>query len=230
MSPDQFASALVPLRPQLVAIAARKASCQPEDAEDHVSEAVRLALLILPQFNAETGDDGLLAWLTRIISIVILRSQEKAAQSVQFVPLEEAAEMPAPPPTVSPRYVAEQQIRRLPELEYCFVRAWLRGDSIRQIALDFGKDRHTVSKYLGIAFRRLRASVPISQHHTFLISDFDYCRKVTVYRKPIGVWPNWRHRHPADRVLFGNAYRRQPVRPVSLVPHTRRIPPLPRAA
>lgn len=211
------------------AFLARRGRYQPEDAEDIVEEAVCIALEHLTDYRPETGDRGLYLWLRGIVQVVLLRFHERTAHSVQTVPIEAAAELPAPPPSVPARYVADQSIHQLPRVQRHLVWAWLDGYTVSQMASAYEMHRHTVSRNLSRAFRALHTSVPLGEYQTFLTSDFDLCRRVTIYRRPIGVWPSWRHRHPADRVLFGNAYRR-PRLPVALVPPIRRVPPLPKAA
>jgi RNA polymerase sigma factor (sigma-70 family) len=206
-SPGDFAAALIPIYQQLITTARAKAGCQLADAEDLVGEAVRLALLILPQFNPETGAEGLRAWLTRILTIVIMREHERAQRTVETVPIEAAAELPAPPPTVRPRYVANDAIRQLPSSQRYLVWSWLDGNNIKQIAADYNLHRHTVSARMNAAFHTLRAKVPIGDYHTFLTSDFDYCRRVPVYHKPVGVLPSWRHSHPPNSLQL----KRQPL-------------------
>jgi len=199
LTPDQFAAALIPIRPQLTAIALKKASCQPADAEDLVSEAVRLALLILPQYKPETGTPGLVAWLTRIVSIVIMRQRERAQRTVETVPIETAIEIPAPPPTVPAWRVLNQRLSVLSRFDRDLIRDWLRGYNHSALAGMYRLHRHTISEHLSSACSQLRAEVENGDVVSFLTSDFDLYRRAPVYRKPVGVWPSWRRRHPPER-------------------------------
>lgn len=229
LSAQQFAATLPELRPQLHAFLARKGPYSPEDSEDLVEDAICIALEHLADYHPETGDRGLWLWLRGILQVVLMRFHDQVGHNVETVPIETAAELPAPPPSIAPRYVAAQSIRQLPRLQRHLVWAWLDGYTVMQMARAYSLHRHTISKYLNLAFHSLRTIVPLGEYHTFTDSDFDYCRRVTVYHPPIGVWPSWRHTHPPDKVLWGNAYRR-PALPVRLVPRGRRVPPLPKAA
>jgi DNA-directed RNA polymerase specialized sigma24 family protein len=199
-SANDFAAALSGgLRARLLQYACRRRPCSADDAEDLVSEAVRLALLILGEYDPATGPDGLRAWSERILCIVILRERERDGRRVHPEPIAAAAGVPDRGPIGDRQAMLRRRLVVLPPLQRDLVRDWLDGRTNRELAAAYRLHRNWIGEQLRRAFRGLRATVPAAQWFSFVESDFDACARVTVYRAPIGVWPSWRHSHPPER-------------------------------
>lgn len=196
-TPHDFAAALPRLRPVLIQTACRKRPCSDADAEDLVSEAVRLALLVLPEYRPETGLEGLKRWLQGILFTVIVQDRRKAGHRVPTVPLETAVHLPAPVPD-SPKDFLEGRIRSLPVKHRPLVRDWMAGYSQLEIAQRRRLHRNTVGNRLELAFETLGKPVPDADELTYSANLLTYCSRVTIYHKPKGVWRSWLRRHPAD--------------------------------
>lgn len=198
LSLTEFAAKLPGLRPHLHKIVARKGPYSAEDAEDLVEEAICIALKKLGAIVVETSNEGLLLWLRGILIIVILRDRERRARSVKSVPLEAVAELPAPEPTVSPREELLRNIDTLPANQAALVRDWLDGYSQAELAWRNRIHRNTVANRLHLAYQQLAMPTADGDHLTYSASLIDYCSRVTIYHRPVGVRPSWRHTHPPD--------------------------------
>jgi RNA polymerase sigma factor (sigma-70 family) len=197
LSLSAFAWRLLPIRASLIRFACRKRPCSIEDAEDLVGESVRLALLILPQYDETTGQEGLMRWLQGILRIVILRDRERTAQQVDIVPIEDAVDVPAPHPH-SRRDRLQPAIDCLPPKLRAVVCYHLDGYSQADIARLLKIHRNTVANRMELAEQALR--VHFGSFERALDFDlFDACARVSIYERPRDVWLPWRHNHPPGR-------------------------------
>ncbi len=201
LTPDQFAAMVEPLRAGLIAWAMQRKPCSREDAEDLYGEAVHLALLILPEFDASTGAEGLRKWMTGILRCAILTARQKEARRPKTAPIEAAAEEPAIAPQVPPEKVIAEKLRVLPQHLADVVWLWYAGYSQTQIAREYAlleMHRNTVANRLKAAFAILRENCPREDELTYDTELIDECSHVTIYRKPKCPWRPWRHNHPYE--------------------------------
>ena len=189
-TPAQFATAVEIMRPGLIKYASRIRPCGPDDAEDLVGEAIRLALLVLDEFDPEISSP--VTWMNGVLRIVILRDREKRQGEPTTVPLIHALPLPARP-DASLRDAVRPHLDRLPIHLRSVVHSHLDGWTQEEIAWKLRITRNTVANRIALAGQQLQCAFPDFEDEwdrTF----FDSCCRHAVYHKPSGMASYWRHK------------------------------------
>jgi DNA-directed RNA polymerase specialized sigma24 family protein len=190
------------IRPQLLATA--KSLLQNlDDAEDVVQNALLTALGILDRYETDTTEKqspypkSLAGWLVRITRFECLDAREQRERR-RTVAIEKAAALPAPCVACSIREMVEP----LPDKFRGMVADWLNGETQVDIATAHRVSRNTVGNRLTQAFELLRREVPDGDRLQWDSGLFYSCARVSVYKRPTGVWRSWFAQLPPD-VRFG---------------------------
>ena len=189
LTPSQFATALVPLRPTLLRYAVCRVGAH--EAEDVLCECIAQALAILPRFRCATGPSGLFRWLRALLETRCVEYHARCiAHPEMLLDTEAFAEMMHTPTLPSTDHTHDflSRLRRAvltPRQRECLTRAWY-GETQTEIALDLGISQRAVSYHIAAALTKLRAleDEPDSDFYRL----FDVLSEVTVYHKPSSAW------------------------------------------
>jgi DNA-directed RNA polymerase specialized sigma24 family protein len=215
LTSDEFAAYLAALRPDLLRIITSIQKGTPDDADDALAETTLFALELLPKYSPKPTErtdpypPSLLKWLTGIARFAILKERDRAARRPATVPIDTARNVCAPPdPPDAPSF--QLAIDQLPEKLRTLVHSWNQGYSQSEIARYHGIAYNTAGNRLELAFEQLRMKIPREDEISYNIggSDLVIGSRVTIYRKPVGVWRSWVGKHPPD-YHFGQHVRRQ---------------------
>ena len=193
-----FGRAVSRMRPRLIQAARRLRRRGADDAEDLVSDALFVALTRLDEVDAETGLPGLMRWLIRIMHFLARREQRNDAASVLSLPLSDALTVTVNGDTDCP-WRLRNTLSILPHHERLLVMDWMDGHTQRALAQRHRMHRTTVNLRLKSAFATLRAAYADAGALEEAFALFAAGSRVTVYRKPQGVWLPWQQQHPPER-------------------------------
>jgi len=208
LTAQEFAALIPQVRPSLLSLAAQRFGARSDDdAEDLVQETCLRALNHLADFRETTSQVSVLSWLTHLMSRIRSAERKQSAHRPILVELMEARNVVAPPIVMGQRPLPDC----LTDHEKALVQAWLDGYNQEEIAQGFRVHRNTVGNRLELAYEKLRKRLPREEELTYSFWLISECSKVTVYHKPVGVWPNWFRSGPSIARIGGPA-RRRPIR------------------
>jgi RNA polymerase sigma factor (sigma-70 family) len=207
---SQFAAGLETMRPGLIKFACRIRPCSPEDAEDLVQDAARIALLILERFDPERS--ALVDWMNGILKVVILRDRERKIGEPTTIPLIHALQVPSEPDG-SLRLAMQPHIDRLPDKLANVVNDHLDGYSQAEIVQRRQIHRNTVANRLALAAQQLQCQF-VDFEEEWDNGFFRSCCRHTIYHKPSSMATYWRHKgieasKPAKAKRLRGAARRR---------------------
>jgi len=179
--------------------------CSQEVAEDLVSDAVVVALERGEDSEIESDAEKLRSWIIGIIHKLALRQLRTRSRSVTTVALTDA-ELPLTG-NCGDNSAVDDALEVLPEITRAVARDWLDGHSKDQICRRQRLHRNTVAYHIRCTMRMLRAEFPDRESLDCSLATFTSCSKVSIYRKPQGVWLPWRDQHPPERAFARNRKR-----------------------
>lgn len=199
------------VRPALVQAARRLRRCNRDDAEDIVSETVLIALRRLHVFEGEPTPVAVRRWLYGILRHQVqgdVRTCSHRLDPEAHARAELALRQASPSADTDPSRLMEP----LPYSLRGLLKDWLAGYSLREMAKLHRISLNRAGARLSHAFEILRNRFQDADSLSASLNLFVYCSRVTIYRKPTGVWPYWNRRHPggsAPRAVRNATHRRR---------------------
>ncbi|HLJ54870.1 MAG TPA: sigma factor [Chthonomonadaceae bacterium] len=206
----EFEAAVRAVRPRLILYVRRLLRCTVDDAEDVVSEAVAAALARLEELDSQTGATALGRWLFGVVRHVGLAQARSLAARPPIVSMDGPELSNTADPCATGCSLPDIVARLHPDVRLV-VEDWLMGYRLDDIARRLRIHRSTVVRRLRSAADSLTVEFPDTGSLESATSLFAFGARVTIYRRPHGVWRPWRDQHPPEPRFIRPACARRPV-------------------